>query len=427
MTYEEAMRFIHNEKWQDHKPGLSRTRALLAALGNPERELKFIHIAGTNGKGSTAAMLASILKEAGYRTGLFTSPHVYSFEERIQIDGENIEKEELAGIVGEIAEFADAMEDIPTEFEIITAVGLLYFYRKGCDIVVLETGMGGELDSTNVIPVPEVAVITNIGLEHTAYLGDTITKIAEAKAGIIKEGGNVVIYGEDPEAEAVFERVCEEKHAKLTRPDFESLNPVMHDWEGQIFDYRCFDNLKMPLLGEYQLKNAAVALSVIRVMNRMNAGWFIRDENIRQGLLKVRWRGRLEVISRAPLVLVDASHNPQGLAATAACLTEYLEGSRLTFLVTSSSDKDVREGFKALVPIAHSFVAVTHSNTARAMDAEQLADVLRGMGDMPVTAAKSIEEGCRLALADSRRSAGLCAIGSLFQVADVTETLKKLL
>ena len=342
MTYEEAIKFIHSEKWQNHKPGLSRTRKLLSCIGNPEQGLKFIHIAGTNGKGSTAAMLASMLESAGYRTGLFTSPYVYEFEERIQINRQNIPKEALAALVEEIAPHADAMEDMPTEFEMITAVGLLYFFREKCDIVVLEAGMGGEFDSTNVIPVPEVAVLTAIGLEHTAYLGNTIEKIAATKAGIIKEGGTVVIYGGNPEAEAVFERVCEARHAKLVRPDFDTLNPVMHDWDGQLFDYRGFDNIRIPLLGEYQLYNAALALTVIRVLNR-KGGWFISDENVRRGLENTRWRGRLEVISRSPLVIVDASHNPQGLAVTAKSLQEYLEDGKLTFLIGSSSDKDIRD------------------------------------------------------------------------------------
>ena len=170
MTYEEALEYIHGVKWQNSKPGLSRTRELLAHLGNPERSLAFVHIAGTNGKGSTSAMLASVLQAAGYRVGLYTSPYIYVFNERMQINGENIPDGELAALTEEIRPFADAMEDAPTEFEMITALAMLYFHRHACDIVVLEAGMGGELDSTNVIPVPEVAVLTAIGLDHTAFL-----------------------------------------------------------------------------------------------------------------------------------------------------------------------------------------------------------------------------------------------------------------
>ena len=192
MNYEQAMEYIHAVQWAGHKPGLSRTRTLLAALGDPHKQLRFVHVAGTNGKGSTAAMLASCLQAAGYRVGLFTSPFINRFNERIQVDGQQIPDEELVRLVEQVQPAADAMADVPTEFEIITALGMLYFARKQCDIVVLEVGLGGTLDSTNVIENPECAVITALGMDHVRELGPTLADIAAAKAGIIKPGCPVV-------------------------------------------------------------------------------------------------------------------------------------------------------------------------------------------------------------------------------------------
>ena len=206
MNYESAMEYIHAVQWAGHKPGLTRTRTLLAALGNPHKQLKFVHVAGTNGKGSTAAMLASCLRAAGYHVGLYTSPFINRFNERIQMDGKQIGDEELVRLVEKIKPAADAMTDVPTEFEIITALGMLYFAEKHCDIVVLEVGLGGTLDSTNVIEAPECAVITALGMDHVKELGPTIADIASAKAGIIKENSPVVSYGGVPEADAVIEK-----------------------------------------------------------------------------------------------------------------------------------------------------------------------------------------------------------------------------
>ena len=219
MNYEEALNYIHAVQWAGHKPGLTRTRTLLAALGNPHKQLRFIHVAGTNGKGSTAAMLASCLQAAGYRVGLYTSPFINRFNERIQVNGQQIPDEALVRLVERVKPAADAMTDIPTEFEIITALGMLWFAETKCDIVVLEVGLGGTLDSTNVIDPPECAVITALGMDHVKELGPTLADIASAKAGIIKPGSPVVSYGGVPEADAVIARAAAERHAPLTVVD----------------------------------------------------------------------------------------------------------------------------------------------------------------------------------------------------------------
>ena len=238
MTGQQAIDLIHERSWVGRKPGLERTQALLARMGNPERSLKYAHITGTNGKGSTAAMVASVLSAAGYRTGLFTSPHLYRFHERMQVDGVPIPDEALGRLTEQVLGLAEGMEDHPTEFELMTAVGMAYFAECKCDIVVLEVGLGGRLDSTNVIPAPEVAAITNIGLEHTKELGNTITEIAREKAGILKPGCSCVLYHQGEEAEQVFERTCAEMDIPLVKTASDTLKLLSSDLEGQSFSYR---------------------------------------------------------------------------------------------------------------------------------------------------------------------------------------------
>ena len=251
MNAEQAIAYIHSVCWKGSIPGLARTQELLEKMGNPEKKLKFVHIAGTNGKGSTAAMTASILNKAGYRTGLYTSPYIYRFHERIQVDGVEISDEDLTEITEYVKPLADSMAQSPTEFELVCCIAFEYFYRKKCDIVVLEVGMGGELDSTNIIDVPEAAVIMAMGLDHVKELGPTMADIARAKAGIIKEGGDVVIYGGNPEADPVFEEVCAQRSAKLHKADFSAIVPGPFGLDGQSFSYGAWKDLQIPLVGVY--------------------------------------------------------------------------------------------------------------------------------------------------------------------------------
>ena len=235
MTPQEAISYIENYSWSTTRLGLDRTRALLHALDNPQKKLKFIHVAGSNGKGSTCAMLASILKSAGYKTGLYISPYIQVFNERIQINGQYIPDERLAEITERVKEIADGMEDHPSHFELVTAIAMQYYFEEECDIVVLEVGMGGELDSTNAIDAPEVAVFTNIGLEHTEYLGDTLEKIAKTKAGIIKPGTSVVCYDSAPDVLKVIKQVCTEKKVPFRAADMSSIVPLSASLDGQTF------------------------------------------------------------------------------------------------------------------------------------------------------------------------------------------------
>ena len=421
MNYEESLEYIHGIYWRGSKLGLSRTQELLALLGNPEKKLKFIHIAGTNGKGSTAAMLASVLQAAGYRTGLYTSPFINRFNERMCFNGEPITDEELAEVTSDIKPVAESMQDLPTEFELVTAIGFEYFLRKQCDIVVLEVGMGGLLDSTNVIEVPEAAVICAIGLDHTADLGNTFTEIAKNKAGIIKEGGDVIIYGQNPEADAVFEETCREKNARLHRVDYSTLAPGEIDLDGQTFSFGERKDLRIPLVGTYQPMNAALVLTTLDVLK--GKGWNISEENIREGLAATKWPGRFEVLQRDPVFIVDGGHNPHGIKATADSLAAHFPNQKIHFLMGVMADKDVSTILDYILPLAADFIAVKPDNP-RAMDPELLAEKIREHG-VPAKAAPTVADGVAMALAEAAPDEAVCALGSLYMSGEVRACFNK--
>ena len=391
MSYEETLKYIHNVKWQGSKPGLGRTQRLLKSLGNPEKHLKFVHIAGTNGKGSTAACVASILRTAGYKTGLYTSPYILRFNERMQINGEHISDEELEQLTDEIRPFADAMtDDPPTEFELITALGMQFFYKNRCDIVVLEVGMGGELDSTNVIDTPEVAIITAIGMDHVAELGPTIRDISRAKAGIIKEGGDVVVYGGNPpEVDEVLEETCRAKNARLFKADFSRISNTSFDLDASRFDFAPYGRVTLPLVGSYQPYNAAVAVTAVERLR--DKGYKITDGDILEGLRRVSWPGRFEILMRGPVFILDGAHNKHGILATAESLKTVFPGRKFNFLIGVMRDKDVDDMMEVIAPLAERFITVRPDNP-RAMQAEDLRDRVKKFGK-PAEACATIPEG----------------------------------
>ena len=423
MSYASTLEYIHSVKWQGSKPGLSRTQTLLAALGNPEQKLKFIHIAGTNGKGSTAACLASCLQAAGYRVGLYTSPYINRFNERMQVDGVPIPDQDLEDLVNQIRPAADAMADSPTEFELITALAFLYFTQRHCDIVVLEVGLGGTLDSTNVIGPPEAAVITALGLDHTAQLGNSLAEIARTKAGIIKGGCPVISYGGIPEADAVIAEVCQQKGSSLHLVDFSQLTLHPASLSGTRFDFGDLKELSLPLLGSYQPRNAAVAITTLKVL--ADAGWTVSDEAIRKGLAAVQWPGRFELLRSTPPFLLDGSHNPPGMEATAQSLRDRFPDQKFTFLISVMADKDVKGMLAPILPLAREFVAV-RANLPRAMPAEQLADLIRSLGGKAETA-PTIPAGVARALELAGETGPVCALGTLYFSFDVRQALNALI
>ena len=414
MDHESALAYIHAVQWAGHKPGLGRTRTLLAALGDPHKQLKFVHVAGTNGKGSTAAMLASCLHAAGYRVGLYTSPFINRFNERIQVDGEQIPDDDLVRLVERIQPAADAMDDVPTEFEIITALGMLYFAQRACDIVVLEVGLGGTLDSTNVIDAPECAVITALGMDHVQELGPTLADIASAKAGILKRGTCAVSYGGAPEADAVIAQTAASLDVPLTVVDFSKLRVTGGSLDAVTFDFDGLDGIRLPLIGSYQPRNAALAITALRAMR--SRGWDIPDEAIRTGLETVSWPGRFELLRHDPAFLLDGSHNAHGMRATVQSLRDRFPGEKFVFLVSIMADKDVDEMLALLAPLARCFVTVA-AHTPRAMPADTLAEHIRAYG-CTAESAPSIEAGVARAVALGG-SGPVCALGTLYFSGDV--------
>ena len=419
MNYEETLAYIHSVNWQTSKPGLERTTELLQKLGNPENKLKFVHIAGTNGKGSTAACVAAIMQKAGYKTGLYTSPYILRFNERMQINGEHISDDELIELTEEIRPYADAMEDVPTEFEVITALAMQYFYRHRCDIVVLEVGLGGELDATNVIEPPECAVITAIGLDHTAVLGNTLAEIAYAKAGIIKEGCDVVTYRAEPEVEEVFERTCREKHARLFKADFGRIRVHSYELDAVHFDFEPYRSISLPLVGTYQPKNAAVAITAVERLRQR--GWQVTDEDIVEGLRHVFWPGRFEILMREPTFVLDGAHNPHGMVATTESLKTYFGGKKLIFVMGVMADKDVRGMIGLLAPLAKEFIAVEPHNS-RAMQPEELKAIIENFG-VPARTFPTVEEGVDAALKAAGKDDVIAALGSLYFSADIRKAV----
>ena len=435
--------YINTPRWQASRLGLERIHELLERLGRPQDRLKFVHVAGTNGKGSICAYLASILSAAGYRTGMFTSPYIERFEERIRVDGAMISPDELRDVTLAVREHAEAMAeetgDHPTEFELMTAVALEHFARFGCDIVVLEVGLGGRLDSTNVIDAPEACVIARIELDHTALLGNTLAAIAGEKAGIIKEGSAVVSWPQEPEAMAVIEHAAAEHGCELRVPDFAQLEEGAIRWEDgaspfRSFSYREWTDLRTGILGSYQPQNATVALEVVSVLR--GRGWHIPDEAVRAGVARTRWPGRFEIVEGGSspdgfAIVVDGGHNPQGARALADSLAEVFPGRKPVFVIGVLEDKDYPRMLEDVLPLGSAFVCVTPDNP-RALPAHKLARAIRWTGQdllgcsacvNPVVA-RDFEDAIRRARELADPDGLICAFGSLYSVAALKEAVR---
>ena len=410
MTAQEAIDYITSKKTVETAPGLHRIRILMDALGNPQRQYPCIHVAGTNGKGSACAMAESILRAAGYRTGLDTSPHLLRFNERIQINGVPVSDECLAAAAERVREAAEAMEEGPNWSEIITAVTLVAFAMEKVDVAVLEVGLGGEFDSTNVIDTPAAAMIMNIGYDHMDMLGNTLEEIASAKAGIIKPGGDVVVYRGTPGVETVFEKAAAERGARLHKADFDSVRPVSESIDGQVFDACGYAGLSLPLAGPHQQRNAAVVITAMDILR--GKGWHITREDIRRGLAGVVWPARFEVISHDPVFILDGGHNPQCLDAADDALRRLLPGKRVVFLVGMLRDKDVEEMVERLRTVSSEYVTITPLSD-RAMEAEELTKVIRAKGGDAVTGGE-IARGIELARERAGEDGAVCCIGSLY-------------
>ena len=420
MTYESAVEYIHSHHWAGQTRGLGRVRELLRLLGDPQKKLKFVHVAGTNGKGSTSVMIASVLRAAGYKVGLNTSPYIMRFNERVRIDGIPISDKKLTAWVERMAPIIDGMADQPREFDIITALALAFFAEEGCDIAVLEVGLGGELDATNVINCPEVTVLTAMGMDHAAILGPTMEHIAQAKAGVIKDGAEVVSYGGNAVADQVFSDTCRARGAKLTVLDHEKLQNVASTLEGNDFELAPYGTVHIPLAGAYQARNAALA--VLACEKLREKGWQIGEKELRSGLAAARWPARFEILGREPLFVLDGAHNAHGVRAAAESLAVF--APRWVFLLGVMEDKDVGDMLESLVPLAERFVTV-RPESPRAMEAGALAELLNSRFGAFAMAAENVESAVALAKGLAGKDGAVCALGSLYFSGEIRQAMGK--
>ena len=421
MTYDGAIEYIHSVSNFFCKPGLDRISELCQGLGDPQRKLKFIHVTGTNGKGSVCAMLNSVLCEAGYKVGLYTSPYVKEFNERMRVNGKNIPNETLARITERVKSVADKMADSPTEFELITAIAFEYFLEEGCQVVILEVGMGGRLDATNIIDSPLLSIITGIAIDHTAFLGNTIEEIAGEKAGIIKERSVALYGGEDRRAEAVIAAECVKMQSILYKTDYSELKINSMTLEGTSFDYRARCDVKLSLLGSYQPRNAAIVLDAIDTLSE--AGLKVSEEAVRQGLAKAKWPARFEILSVEPLFIFDGAHNPQGIDAAVGSIKDYFGEKKVCIISGVLRDKDFNHIASRLSEVAEAVYTIT-PDSPRALGAEEYARVICGLG-VKATPCPTIEDAVRLGREYAEEKAvPLFCLGSLYTYSEIIKLIE---
>ncbi len=423
MNYSEAIVFIHGTNKFGRKLGLANINCLLELMGNPEKDLKVIHIAGTNGKGSTSAFISNTLIEAGYNVGLFSSPFLQIFNERIRLNNKNIPNQTLADITAfvkvKIDEMISSGKDHPTEFEIVTAVAFEYYKRENVDVVVLEVGMGGRLDSTNVINTPICTVITPIAMDHIDYLGETIEEIAGEKAGIIKDDVSVVIHPQEIKAQEVIEKITKEKNAPLTIVDLssieimkETLTETKFNYEGNIYS--------ISLLGRHQTRNASVAINVMKILNDTSE-FSIDQKSIERGLKGTVWPGRMEILNKKPLIIIDGAHNTHGARSLRDTIEHLLKGRKVIGVIGILADKDVDEMLELVVPLLDE-VIVTEPNSPRSMSYTELTSKVKKYNNHVAGYQRILE-----AVIEAKSKAGkddvVLVFGSLYMIGEVRSIL----
>lgn len=399
--YLDAIKFSHG-------PRLDIMQELCHRLGDPQKKCRFVHVAGTNGKGSCAAMLAAMLRAEGKKTGLYTSPNLVAFGERIQINGVNITPDQIAARTPAIAAAAADLP-APSFFELVTALAFSHFAVEDCDVVVLECGLGGLWDATNIIPPPLCSVVMPVAMDHAAVMGGTLQSIAREKAGILKAGAPAVIAPQTPEAMTVLSRRCKELEITPHLVDIKQIIPLSYGPEGQQFHYKKLKNLRLSLLGSHQLQNAAAAIEAAEILG-------LSELSIRQGLQEVHWPCRFELAQKAPPFILDAAHNPHGAAALAAGLRDYFPGEKFCFILGVLQDKDWPALLPHLTPLAAEFLCIT-PESPRALPAAELAAAIEGP---PAWACESLEEALALAKASGHP---VCACGSLYYIGYLRQLL----
>lgn len=432
--------FMKSTSYKGSIPGLSRLEALLAVLGNPENSLRFVHVTGTNGKGSVCEMLRNILTESGLKTGCFTSPSLTDIYEQITVDGRRINEHEYESMACEIQDACANLTDIPTEFELLTAAAILYFKKIECDIVVFEAGLGGALDATNIIPPPVCAIITGIGLEHMQYLGNSMVSIAEHKAGIIKKGTRAVCFGPDSEeVKAVIQRRADEVGANLRFTGTEGPDIRERSTEGTVLDYTtgkgtAYKTLFLPLIGHYQQKNIQTVLEAVDAINeaaqenemlfrRKNPGGKLIEINtVMKALAKVKWPARFEITGHNPLIILDGGHNPDCIQELTKTFDDLFPNQKFIIVTGVMADKDYENMYAMLNPYAEVYICVSPGNS-RALSTEKLAAHLSKYGK-PVEIAESPKDGIALAKKKyENMGKKICVTGSLYMMGEIRSEL----
>lgn len=440
MDYNSAQQFVYSFADYEKTPvphaaanyDLRRVFELLALLGNPQLKTPSVHVTGTKGKGSTSIMIASVLQASGYLTGLYTSPHLLAINERIRIGNQAVTNEEFVELTDLVKPAVEAVNRKATygrltTFEVLTVMAFAGFARKNVDFQVLEVGLGGTYDATNVIPKPEVAVITSISYDHVEILGKTLTEIAGEKCGIIKNGGTVVSSPQEPEAEAVITRVCNDRSANLIQVGRDvTWKEISHDIAGQIFEVNGLNDvyrLSIPLLGRHQLTNAAVAVAALEILSRR--GFKISPEQIKKGLEYFVWPARFQIVSREPVTVLDGAHNADSAKKLKEAIKYYLEfnNNRSVLVIGASTDKNIAAMARELAPV-FTLVIATRSQNPRAMGEKYIADEFSRLGAQVLTA-----ENVDAALQQAKDLAGkdglICVTGSLFVVAEALKMVQK--
>ena len=432
MNYQESLKYIEETHKFGIRLGLENMSKLLELLGNPQDKLNIIHVAGTNGKGSTCSFITSILKECGYKVGLYTSPYLETFTERIRINGENIPEEDVARIVTLIREKIEQMVSegysYPTEFEIVTTMAFYYYCEQEVDFVALEVGLGGRYDATNIIKKSDVSVITSISLDHVGILGDTVAKIAYEKGGIIKENGVAVVYDQSDEAKNVIKDICKEKNAKYIEVKFDDINVKQSDINTQVYDCSImgqrYEDLEIQLIGDHQINNSMLALSAIEVLKELK-NLNLNEEDIRKGLLNTRWPGRIEKIMDKPTFIIDGAHNEDGARSLAKAIAKNFNGKKATLLIGMLEDKDIDGVLEILMPYFNKVITTTPDND-RAINCETLKEKISKYVD-DVVAISNIEDAVNYTLRNAKEDDVIISAGSLYMIGTVRTILNEIL
>lgn len=427
MRYNDTIKYLQSLEKFGIKLGLKNIRTLSKLLGEPHKALKAIHVAGTNGKGSVAAMIGNILEHAGYRVGVYTSPHLSRFTERITINGKEISEDKVVEATNTIKTFAERTAEItgghPTFFEFTTAMMFKYFKEEHVDFAVLEVGMGGRLDATNIVS-PLVSVITNVTLEHTQYLGKTVEKIAFEKAGIIKRKVPVVTAVDAPRALSVIKNICKKRECELFTAGKEvKFRAVNHNLNGQSLEVsglsRQYKNIFIPLLGKHQIVNAATAIASIELLQK---NYSISREAIRKGLANVKWPGRLEIVKKKPLIILDCAHNPGAAKTLRTFLEKFSQSRKIILVIGISSDKDILAIVSELAPISELVIATRSKVIDRAADAEYIAKEILNY-KTAVTIVKNVNSAVEHAISLAGMNDIICITGSIFVVGEARDWL----